>query len=230
MPLSPTELDVIGLTASLAATTTVILLVLGTPLAWWLANRRSNTSAAVEALVALPLVLPPTVLGFYLLLALAPNSPVGQLWQQLTGNRLAFSFSALVIGSVIYSLPFATQPLQAAFAGVGQGVLEAGATLGASPWDRFLRLVLPLSRRGYLTAAVLTFAHTLGEFGVVLMIGGNIPGETRVVSVALYEAVETLDYGSAHRLAAVLLGFSFGVLLLIYGLNRRLSFRLGSGL
>ena len=224
------EWQALALTAQLAAVTTLLLLLLATPLAWWLAHSTRPWVGWVEAVVALPLVLPPTVIGFYLLLWFAPGGGLGALWLSMTGQQLNFSFTGLVLASVIYSLPFATQPLQAAFAGVGQGVLEAGATLGASPWDRFLRLVLPLSRRGYLTAAVLTFAHTLGEFGVVLMIGGNIPGETRVVSVALYEAVETLDYGSAHRLAAVLLGFSFGVLLLIYGLNRRLSFRLGSEL
>ena len=183
----------------------------------------------VEALVALPLVLPPTVMGFYLLLLFAPDSGPGACWFSLTGESLNFSFTGLVIASAIYSLPFATQPIQGAFSSVGEGVLEAGATLGASPLDRFFRLALPLSRRGYLTAAVLVFAHTLGEFGVVLMIGGNIPGETRVVSVALYEAVETLNYGSAHTMAAILMGFSFVVLLTVYGLNRRFAFRLGSG-
>ncbi len=223
------EWQAVALTAQLAGVTTAILLLLATPLAWWLAHSTRPWAGWVEALVALPLVLPPTVMGFYLLLWFAPDGGLGALWLEVTGQPLNFSFAGLVVASVIYSLPFATQPLQAAFAGIGPGILEAGATLGASPSDRFLRLVLPLSRRGYITAAVLTFAHTLGEFGVVLMIGGNIPGETRVVSVALYEAVETLDYGSAHRLAAVLLGFSFTVLLLVYGLNRRLSFRLGPG-
>ena len=174
MPLSPNELEVIGLTASLATVTTIILLLLATPLAWWLAQRRSNTSAVIEALVALPLVLPPTVLGFYLLLALAPDSPLGQMWQQLTGSRLAFSFSALVIGSVIYSLPFVVQPLQAAFERVPGGLLQAAATLGASPADQFRSIVLPMSRRSFIVAASLGFAHTVGEFGVVLMIGGNI--------------------------------------------------------
>jgi molybdate transport system permease protein len=168
-------------------------------------------------------------MGFYLLLLFAPESGPGAWWFSLTGEPLNFSFTGLVIASVIYSLPFATQPIQGAFSSVSSGVLEAGATLGASPLDRFFRLVLPLSRRGYLTAAVLVFAHTLGEFGVVLMIGGNIPGETRVISVALYEAVETLNYGSAHTMAAILLAFSFVVLLVVYALNRRFSFRLGSG-
>ena len=226
MPLSPAELDVIGLTASLAATTTVILLVLGTPLAWWLANRRSNTSAAVEALVALPLVLPPTVLGFYLLLALAPNSPVGQLWQQLTGSRLAFSFSALVIGSVIYSLPFVVQPLQSAFQNLPKELLEAGATLGANRWDQFRSLVLPLTRRSFIAAGSLGFAHTVGEFGVVLMIGGNIPGETQVLSIALYDQVETLRFDEAHRLAGGLVLFSLALLFLIYRSNGSAAWRL----
>ena len=224
------EWQALALTAQLAAVTTGCLLLLATPLAWWLAHSTRPWAGWVEAVVALPLVLPPTVMGFYLLLWFAPDGGLGSLWFNLTGGPLNFTFTGLVLASMVYSLPFATQPLQAAFAGIGPGILEAGATLGASPADCFLRLVLPLSRRGYLTAGVLTFAHTLGEFGVVLMIGGNIPGETRVVSVALYEAVETLDYGSAHRLAGVLLAFSFVVLLLVYGLNRRLSFRLGPGI
>jgi molybdate transport system permease protein len=217
------------LTTQLAGLTMVILLIVATPLAWWLAHSRWRWIGWIEAVVALPLVLPPTVMGFYLLLLFAPGNGPGAWWFSITGQPLNFSFTGLVIASVIYSLPFATQPIQAAFSGVSRGVLEAGATLGASPLDRFFRLVLPLSRRGYLTAAVLVFAHTLGEFGVVLMIGGNIPGETRVVSVALYEAVETLNYGSAHTMAAILLGFSFIVLLAVYGMNRRFSFRLGPG-
>ncbi len=216
MPLSPSELDVIGLTAALAGTTTVILLLVSTPLAWWLANRRSNASALIEALVALPLVLPPTVLGFYLLLALAPASPLGQFWQELTGTRLAFSFSALVIGSVIYSLPFVVQPLQSAFQNLPGGLLQAAATLGASPWDQFRSVVLPMTRRSFIAAASLGFAHTVGEFGVVLMIGGNIPGETQVLSIALYDRVETLQFDEAHRIAAGLVVFSLALLFLIY--------------
>ena len=225
MSLSPTELEVIGLTASLATVTTLLLLVLGTPLAWWLAQRRSNASAVVEALVALPLVLPPTVLGFYLLLALAPDSALGQLWQQLTGTRLAFSFSALVIGSVIYSLPFVVQPLQSAFQSLPRDLLDAGATLGASPLDQFRSLVIPLTRRSFIAAASLGFAHTIGEFGVVLMIGGNIPGETQVLSIALYDQVETLRFDEAHRMAGGLVIFSLLLLFLIYRHNGPAAWR-----
>jgi molybdate transport system permease protein len=223
--LSPSEVDVIVLTAALAGTTTLILLLLGTPLAWWLATRRSNASALVESLVALPLVLPPTVLGFYLLLALAPDSPLGELWQQLTGSRLAFSFSALVIGSVIYSLPFVVQPLQSAFQNLPGGMLQAAATLGANPWDQFRSVVLPMTRRSFVAAASLGFAHTVGEFGVILMIGGNIPGETQVLSIALYDRVETLQFDEAHRLAIGLVVFSLGLLFLIYRNNGPAAWR-----
>ena len=225
MLLNPSEVDVIVLTAALAGTTTLILLLLGTPLAWWLATRRSNASALVESLVALPLVLPPTVLGFYLLLALAPDAPLGQLWQQLTGTRLAFSFSALVIGSVIYSLPFVVQPLQSAFQSLPGGILQAAATLGASPWDQFRSVVLPMTRRSFVAAASLGFAHTVGEFGVILMIGGNIPGETQVLSIALYDRVETLQFDEAHRLAIGLVVFSLGLLFLIYRNNGPAAWR-----
>ena len=225
MLLNPSEVDVIVLTAALAGTTTLILLLLGTPLAWWLATRRSNASALVESLVALPLVLPPTVLGFYLLLALAPDSPLGQLWQQLTGTRLAFSFSALVIGSVIYSLPFVVQPLQSAFQSLPGGILQAAATLGASPWDQFRSVVLPMTRRSFVAAASLGFAHTVGEFGVILMIGGNIPGGTQVLSIALYDRVETLQFDEAHRLAIGLVVFSLGLLFLIYRNNGPAAWR-----
>ena len=217
MSLSPAELDAIVLTLALAGVTTVLLLLLGTPLAWWLSRRRGNVAALIEALVALPLILPPTVLGFYLLLMLAPDTPIGRLWQQLTGTQLAFSFSALVIGSVFYSLPFVVQPLQAAFARVPGGMLQAAATLGATPTDQFRSVVLPLSKRSFLVAASLGFAHTVGEFGVVLMIGGNIPGETQVLSIALYDYVETLRFDKAHRLAAGLVVFS---LLLLFALYR----------
>ncbi len=216
MSLSATELDAIVLTAALASVTTIILLLVGPPLAWWLARRASRTSAMVEALVALPLVLPPTVLGFYLLLMLAPDSGLGRLWEALTGSQLAFSFSALVIGSVLYSLPFVVQPLQSAFQRVPPGLLQAAATLGATPLDQFRSVVLPLTRRSFVAAAVLAFAHTVGEFGVVLMIGGNIPGETQVLSIALYDQVETLRFAEAHRLAAGLLLFSLGTLFLVY--------------
>ncbi len=215
------DLAAVLLTARLAATTTVLLLLLGTPLAWWLARTRSPLRPAVEAVTALPLVLPPTVLGFYLLVLLAPTGPVGSLWAALGGDRLVFSFPGLVVGSMIYSLPFVVQPLQNAFLAMGDAPLEAAATLGASPLDRFRTVVLPLARPGFFTAAVLSFAHTVGEFGVVLMIGGNIPGRTRVVSTAIYNHVEALDYPSAHLLAGGLLVFSFAVLLTVYAFSRR---------
>jgi len=214
--LSNTEIDAIYLTIVLATTTTVLLLLLGTPLAWWLARRSGPGAALVEALVAVPLILPPTVLGFYLLLMFAPDTVLGHLWQKMTGSQLAFSFSALVIGSVLYSLPFVVQPLQNAFARIPVGVLEAGATLGANPRDQFLSLVWPMCRRSFVTAASLGFAHTVGEFGVVLMIGGNIPGETQVLSIALYDAVESLDFAQAHRLAAGLVLFSLTLLFFLY--------------
>lgn len=225
MPLSDAELGAIYLTVSLASVTTVILLVLGTPLAWWLARRRGNLPAAVEALVAMPLILPPTVLGFYLLILFAPTTGLGKFWYWLTGTQLAFSFSALVIGSVIYSLPFVVQPLQAAFERVPRGLLQAAATLGASPADQFRSIVLPLSRRSFIIAASLGFAHTVGEFGVVLMIGGNIPGETQVLSIALYDYVESLQFDQAHRLAGVLVLFSLTLLFVIYRMDRRSSIR-----
>ncbi len=211
----------IWLTLQLAAVTTLILLVVGTPLAWWLAHTRSRAGPVIEALTALPLVLPPTVLGFYLLLLFAPDSGPGRVWQAITGDSLSFSFSGLVIASVLYSLPFVVQPLQTAFVAQGRGVLEAAASLGASPLDAFFSVASPLALRGYVTAAVLGFAHTVGEFGVVLMVGGNIPGRTQVISIAIYEQVETLDYAAAHALSAGLLLFSFVVLFLVYALNRR---------
>ena len=215
------EWPALWLTLRLAGITTLLLLLLGTPIAWWLARTRFRFKSVVEAVVALPLVLPPTVLGFYLLLVLAPDGAIGRLWQDLGGGPLVFSFSGLVIGSVIYSLPFAVQPLQAAFASLSRGCMEAAATLRAAPLDRFLSVAAPLARPGFLTAAVLGFAHTLGEFGVVLMIGGNIPGRTRVISIAVYDQVETLQYRDAHLLSAAVLTLSFVLLLAVYTLNRR---------
>ncbi|MBT8335324.1 MAG: molybdate ABC transporter permease subunit [Gemmatimonadetes bacterium] len=211
----------VWLTARLALTTTVLLLIVGTPVAWWLARTRSRLRPVVEAVTALPLVLPPTVLGFYLLVLLAPAGLFGGAWAALGGDRLVFSFPGLVLGSMVYSLPFVVQPLHNAFLAVGDGPLEAAATLGASPWDRFRTVVLPLARPGFFTAAVLSFAHTVGEFGVVLMIGGNIPGRTRVLSTAIYSHVEALDYAAAHRLAGGLLVFAFAVLLAVYAFGRR---------
>lgn len=211
----------IWLTLQLAGITTATLLLLGTPLAWWLAFTRARLKPAIEAVTALPLVLPPTVLGFYLLLTLGPTTPFGSFWLRLTGESLTFSFQGLVVASVLYSLPFTVQPLQAAFEAIGRAPMEAAAMLRAGPVDRFLSVGAPLAGRGFLTAAVLTFAHTVGEFGVVLMVGGNIPGETRVISIAVYEHVETMNYREAHILAALLLAFSFLVLLFVYAVNRR---------
>ena len=215
------EWPALWLTLRLAGISALLLLLLGTPLAWWLARTRFRFKSAVEAVVALPLVLPPTVLGFYLLLLLAPDGVIGRLWHSLGGDPLVFSFNGLVIGSVVYSLPFAVQPLQAAFASLSRGCLEAAATLRAAPLDRFLSIAMPLARPGFLTAGVLGFAHTLGEFGVVLMIGGNIPGRTRVISIAVYDQVETLQYRQAHALSAAVLVISFLLLLAVYTVNRR---------
>lgn len=209
------------LTIQLAAITTAILIVIATPLAWWLAFTQARIKPAIEAITALPLVLPPTVLGFYMLIAFSPKSTLGGFWLQATGTTLTFSFAGLVVASVIYSLPFAVQPLQSAFEALGRSPLEAAATLRAGPLDRFFAVGMPLAKRGFLTAAVLSFAHTIGEFGVVLMVGGNIPGQTKVVSIAIYEHVETINHADAHVLSAILLGFSFAVLLLIYVVNRR---------
>ncbi|MBL4845645.1 MAG: molybdate ABC transporter permease subunit [Planctomycetes bacterium] len=213
--------DAIVLTLKLALTTTVILLLLSTPLAWWLGRGRSLGRTVVEALVALPLVLPPTVLGFYLLVLLGPEGLVGGIWEALGGPRLVFSFGGLVVGSVLYSLPFVVQPLQAGFRAIDPTLLEAAATLGSSPLDRFRCLVLPLTRPSYLVAATLGFAHTIGEFGVVLMIGGSVPAETRVLSIAIYEQVEQLHYDQAHLLAGGMLAFSFLILLAVYLVERR---------
>jgi molybdate transport system permease protein len=219
--LAGDDLLALGVTLRLAALTTLVLLLLGTPLAWWLARSSGRLKVVVEALVALPLVLPPTVLGFYLLIALGPHGPVGQLMQTLGARPLAFTFTGLVVGSVLYSLPFVVQPLQTAFGAVGQRPLEVAATLGAAPLDRFLTVALPLAWPGFLTAVVLGFAHTVGEFGVVLMIGGNIPGETQVLSIAIYDHVEALDYRRAHLLSGALLVVSFLMLLAVYLFNRR---------
>lgn len=219
--LTGADLTAISLTLKLAAVSTVTLLLIGTPIAWWLAHTKSWWRNVVSALVALPLVLPPTVLGFYLLLVLGPHGAIGELTQALGLGILPFTFSGLVVGSVLFSLPFAVQPLQNAFEAVGSRPLEVAATLRAGWWDRFLHVALPMARSGFLTATVLGFAHTVGEFGVVLMIGGNISGETRVVSVAMYDHVEALDYGAAHGLAAVLLVFSFIVLLILNLSTRR---------
>lgn len=218
---STMDLTPIWITLQVAGLTVLTLLVLSMPLAWWLAYTRSRLKVSIEAITALPLVLPPTVLGFYLLLLLGPNGPAGQAWIQLTGSPLAFSFAGLVVASCIYSLPFVVQPLQAAFETLDKRSVEAAWTLGASRIKTFFFIIVPQIRRGLLTAVVLGFAHTLGEFGVVLMVGGNIPGETQVVSIAIYELVEILNYDAAHTLSAGLLVFSFIVLFMVYGINRR---------
>lgn len=227
--LDDAALQAIVLTAKLAATTTVLLLLAGTPLAWWLARTRSWLKGPVGALVALPLVLPPVVLGFYLLVLMGPLGPVGALTQSLGWGLLPFSFAGLVVGSVFYSLPFVVQPLQNAFEAIGERPLEVAATLRASPLDTFLTVVLPLARPAYLTAAVMGFAHTVGEFGIVLMMGGNIPGQTRVLSVQIYDHVEALEYTQAHQLAGGLLLFSFAVLMALYLLQPGSRRRTGRG-
>lgn len=221
------ELGPVLLTLALATITTLLLLIIGTPLAWWLAYTRSRFKPVIEAVTALPLVLPPTVLGFYLLVLFSPNTSLGSFWVTVTGTTLAFSFTGLVLASIVYSLPFMVQPLQTAFEAVGREPLEAAATLGASPRDAFFTVAAPMATRGFLTASVLTFAHTIGEFGVVLMVGGNIPGRTKVISIAIYEHVETLNYAEAHTLSAGLLIFSFAVLLAVYALNRRAPLHVG---
>ena len=222
MPSSD-DFTAILLTARLALVTTVLLLLIGTPIAWWLARSPSRLKSVVGAIVTLPLVLPPAVIGFYLLVLLGPQGPLGKLTQQLGLGLLPFTFSGLVVASVIYSMPFVVQPIQQAFVAMGQRPMEAAATLRASPLNAFLTVALPLARPGFITAAVLGFAHTVGEFGVVLMIGGNIPGKTQVLSMAIYNHVEALEYQSAHWLAGGMLCFSFLVLLLLYsrGWNRR---------
>lgn len=219
--IGPDDWAAIWLTLQLASVTTVLLLVLCTPLAWWLAHTRSRWRGPVGAVVALPLVLPPTVIGFYLLVSMGPGGAIGQLTEALGLGRLPFTFPGLVVGSLVYSLPFAVQPLQRAFEALGRRPLEVAATLGASPLDRFFSVALPLARPGFVTAAILSFAHTVGEFGVVLMLGGNIPGATRVVSVQIYDHVEALEYAQAHWLAGGMVAFSFIVLMLLHWLQPR---------
>jgi len=215
------ELGPLWLSARLAFVTTVVLLLIGTPLAWWLSQTRSRLKPLAQAIVAMPIVLPPTVLGFYLLILLGPNGAIGSWWVELTGDALTFSFTGLVIASTVYSLPFAVQPLQNAFESLSRNKLEAAWTLGASRLDAFFTVAVPLSTRGFLSAIVLAFAHTLGEFGVVLMVGGNIPGETRVVSIAIYDHVETLNYAAAHQLSLALIAFAMAALFGMFLLNHR---------
>ena len=217
--LNAADWEAIALTLKLATLVTLILLLVGTPVAWWLARSRSWVKGPVGAIVALPIVLPPSVLGFYLLVGMGPNGPLGHFTQSIGLGVLPFTFPGLLIASTFYSLPFVVQPIQNAFEALGDRPMEAAATLRASPLDTFFSVVLPLARPGYLTATVMGFAHTVGEFGVVLMVGGNIPGQTRVVSVQIYDHVEALEYADAHRLAAVMLAFSFSVLLALYVLN-----------
>lgn len=223
MPLNRADFEAIWLTIQLASLTTLLLLVIGTPIAWWLARSRSRLKGPVGAIIALPLVLPPTVIGFYLLVAMGPNGYVGHATQALGWGVLPFTFAGLVVGSVLYSMPFVVQPLQNAFEAIGDRPLEAAATLRASPWDCFFSVVLPLARPGIITATILGFAHTVGEFGVVLMIGGNIPNRTRVVSVQIFDHVEALEYPQAHWLAGGMVVFSFLVLLALYSSRRRPS-------
>ncbi|MBA1225202.1 molybdate ABC transporter permease subunit [Stutzerimonas stutzeri] len=225
MPLDSVDLAAIWLTFKLASVTTLILLLVGTPIAWWLARTPSRMKGPIGAVVALPLVLPPTVLGFYLLVAMGPNGFIGQFTQSLGLGTLPFTFAGLVVGSVLYSMPFVVQPLQNAFEAIGERPLEAAATLRAGPWDTFFSVILPLARPGFITASVLGFAHTVGEFGVVLMIGGNIPEKTRVVSVQIYDHVEAMEYAQAHWLAGGMLLFSFLVLLMLYGSRFRQGWR-----
>ncbi|MDH4107168.1 MAG: molybdate ABC transporter permease subunit [Gammaproteobacteria bacterium] len=215
------EFSALWLSVQLAAITTVLLILIATPLAWWLSGTRSRARPVIEATVALPIVLPPTVLGFYLLVLLGPYGAIGRWWVELTGDTLSFSFTGLVIASCVYSLPFAVQPLQHAFEALGRREIEAARTLGATPLDAFFSVAVPQSARGFLNAIVLSFAHTLGEFGVVLMVGGNIPGETRTISIAIYDRVESLDYTAAHTLSATLLVFAFAAMLAMYLVNYR---------
>lgn len=219
--LTPEDWQAIFLTLRLATLVTIILLVIATPVAWWLTTTRSKLKPIVGALVALPLVLPPTVIGFYLLIAMGPSGPVGEFTQSLGLGTLPFTFAGLVIASVIYSFPFVVQPIQNSFEALGKRPLEVAATLRASRLDTFFTVILPLAKPGFITATILGFAHTVGEFGVILMIGGNIPGETQVISVLIYEHVESLQYAQAHSLSAAMIIFSFVVLLLLYGFNQK---------
>jgi molybdate transport system permease protein len=221
--LNEYDLSALLVTIKLASITTVILILVGTPIAWWLSQTRFKFKAVIEAIIALPLILPPTVLGFYLLMTLGTNGPIGNFLESLGGSSIAFTFTGLVVGSVIYSLPFVVQPLQNSFGSIGKQPMEVAATLGASKLDRFFTVAVPLARSGFITASVLGFAHTVGEFGVVLMIGGNIPGETGVLSIAIYDHVEAMEYGQAHVLAGGLLVLSFVMLLVVYTFNRRFS-------
>lgn len=213
------------LSLQLALVTTAVLILIGTPLAWWLSQTPSRLKPAAQAIVAMPIVLPPTVLGFYLLILLGPNGAIGSWWVELTGSALTFSFTGLVVASCVYSLPFAVQPLQSAFESLPRQTMEFAWTQGASKLDAFFAVAVPMSTRGFIGASVLAFAHTLGEFGVVLMVGGNIPGETRVVSIAIYDHVETLNYSAAHQMSLLLLGFAFIVLCAMFVINRRWSTR-----
>lgn len=215
------DLTSLLITLQLAAITTCLLLIVGTPLAWWLARTRNTLKPVIETLVAMPLVLPPTVLGFYLLVFLNPAMPLGSLWLKVTGETLTFSFAGLVVGSMIYSLPFMVQPLQSAFETRTREAMEVAASLNAQPLDAFFNVAVPSAFRGFVTASILTFAHTLGEFGVVLMVGGNIPGETKVISIDIYEQVDSLNYADAHILALILLVTSFLILFLVYSFNRK---------
>ncbi|MDB4038750.1 molybdate ABC transporter permease subunit [Candidatus Thioglobus sp.] len=221
--LNEYDLSALLVTIKLASITTVILILVGTPIAWWLSQTRFKFKAVIEAIIALPLILPPTVLGFYLLMTLGTNGPIGNFLESLGGSSIAFTFTGLVVGSVIYSLPFVVQPLQNSFGSIGKQPMEVAATLGASKLDRFFTVAVPLARSGFITASVLGFAHTVGEFGVVLMIGGNIPGETGVLSIAIYDHVEAMEYGQAHVLAGGLLVLSFVMLLVVYIFNRQFS-------
>ena len=213
------------LSLQLALVTTAVLILIGTPLAWWLSQTPSRLKPAAQAIVAMPIVLPPTVLGFYLLILLGPNGAIGSWWVELTGSALTFSFTGLVVASCVYSLPFAVQPLQSAFESLPRQTMEFAWTQGASKLDAFFAVAVPMSTRGFIGASVLAFAHTLGDFGVVLMVGGNIPGETRVVSIAIYDHVETLNYSAAHQMSLLLLGFAFIVLFAMFVINRRWSTR-----